>query len=107
MGAEMGGHGEARLAGPDTAIFRVQGTGTVARCFRAPRILPPLILALLRNGASDSERQIGSRGSVAEKRKRKSRVGSPVKIGRIAPGRTRATARVQARVRALAVASVN
>lgn len=107
MGVEMGGHGEARLAGPDTAIFRVQGTGTVARCFRAPRILPPLILALLWNGASDSERQIGSRGSVkAKKKKKKTRVGSSAKIGRIAWSNARDRV-VRARVRALAVASVN
>lgn len=70
VGAEMGGHGETRLAGPDTAILRVQGTGSVARCFRAPRILPPLILALLWSGASDSERQIGAVAGSPEKKSR-------------------------------------
>lgn len=43
VGAEMGGHGEARLAGPDTAISGARGGCTE---FRAPRILPafaPLI----------------------------------------------------------------
>lgn len=33
VGAEMGGHGEARLAGPDTAIYGAQGIGTVAQSF--------------------------------------------------------------------------
>lgn len=33
VGAEMGGHGEARLAGPDTAISGARGIETVAQSF--------------------------------------------------------------------------
>lgn len=57
VGAEMGGHGEARLAGPDTAIYRSTRDRDGCTEFRAPRILSGL--RLLFRAASDSKRQIG------------------------------------------------
>lgn len=60
VGAEMGGHGEARLAGPDTAIYGTQGIGTVAQSFARLEFFQqfaPLIPRCFRFQAADRARK--------------------------------------------------
>lgn len=96
VGAEMGGHGEARLAGPDTAISGARGIETVAQgfarleFFQLSRLLfaPP---RCFRFQAADRAAGVGER----KKSPRFARKNRPVECAR------------SDRTRALAVASVN
>lgn len=82
VGAEMGGHGEARLAGPDTAISGARGIETVAQSFARLEFFQVSFL----RAASDSKRQIGPAWPLGLAREKK----SPRFARKNRPGRVRA-----------------